>query len=60
MSSTLVASATLVYVLVEDRADFDRINRPFTDNGVQPCGHCLSKTITEAGVMVIFQHWLPL
>lgn len=56
-----VASETLVYVGVADRAAFDRIGVPVRDHGENENGHVLSKTVGNFGrdeVTVIFQHWL--
>lgn len=58
MTNLLVPSTDVVYVLVEDRESFDKIARPATDHGAKPGGHCLSKTVEQDGVLVIFQHWL--
>lgn len=54
-----VADPRLVYVLLEDRAEFDKIglvaeDHPENERG----GRCISKTIKADDVMVVFQHWI--
>jgi len=51
----------LVYVILEDRTEFDKIGIEATDHGANAAGnggHVLSKAVSENGVRVIFQHWL--
>lgn len=49
---------TLVYVLLDDKAEFDRIGLAETDHGKNDKGHVLSKSLKADGMMVVFQHWL--
>lgn len=58
MSQPLVATPTVIYVVIDDRADFDKIDRPASEHITPGVGHCLAKTVEQAGVLVIFQHWL--
>ncbi len=58
MSTPLVATPHVIYVLVEDRAAFDKIAMPATDNGAGPRGHVLTKCVEQGGVRVIFQYWI--
>lgn len=53
----LVATPNMIYVLLDERAEFDKIARPATDHGVRPDGiHMISKTVEQDGVIVIFQY----
>ena len=58
MTNVLVATQNTVYVLVDDRAAFDKIDRPARDNGPNQNGHVITKTVEQDGVLVIFQHWM--
>lgn len=58
MSGILVASPKYIFVLIEDRAAFDKIDRPLTDNGPNTNGHVITKSVEQDGVLVVFQHWL--
>lgn len=55
-----VAAARLIYVGVEKRADFDKIDLPCVDHGQKDRGHVLTKTLGNltTEVSVVFQHWL--
>lgn len=56
-----VATPTLVYVGIADRADFDRIAAPCVDHGAKEGGHVLTKTVGNLGtdeVSVVFQYWI--
>lgn len=58
--SVMVATPRLVYVVVIDRSEFDRIasietvHAPKEDNG----SYCISKRVHDGEVGVIFQHWV--
>ncbi|MBN8955253.1 MAG: hypothetical protein J0H17_01425 [Rhizobiales bacterium] len=47
-----------IFVIVEDRAKFDKIAVKETDHGKTEAGHCLSKSVEQHGTRVIFQHWI--
>lgn len=52
--SVLVATPTVVYVLIADRAQFDKIDAPQAGNE-----KLLAKSVqVPGGLMVIFQHSL--
>lgn len=54
-----VADPKLVYVILEDRSEFDKIDLPSEDHAAnERGGQCVSKTIKADGVMVVFQHWI--
>lgn len=54
-----VVAPRCVYILLASREEFDKLDLPATDHGISEVhgGHVLSKSI-DAGVYVIFQHWL--
>lgn len=55
----VAGGGTLVYVLLKDRAEFDRLKLEATDHGEdERGGHVLSKSLDANGVMVIFQFWI--
>lgn len=54
------ACGSIVFVLCDDRADFDKIDLPEVDHGPKDCGHCLSKMVEGGGCTVFFQHWVPM
>lgn len=65
MSSAYVAISSVVYVLLDDREQFDKLEVDPKDHGdLGPKGHVLTKTITGPGstpgrpIMVCVQHWL--
>lgn len=54
-----IATPTLIYIGVANRAKFDSIKRSAWDSGLKPDGsHVLAKEIEQDGVAVIFQHWV--
>ena len=53
-----VATPTLIYVGVEDRAEFDMIGVLVNDHGETKDGHVLTKAVEQGRVTVVFQHWL--
>jgi hypothetical protein len=56
-----VATPTFIYVVLKDRAEFDKIASPMHDNGMQDTGHVLVKQVGEIGngkPVVYFQYWL--
>ena len=53
-----VAGATLVYVGLDSRTDFDLIDAHCTDHGENDRGHVLSKSVSDGRVMVVFQFWV--
>ena len=53
-----IATPTLAYVLIDDRAEFDKLDRPMIDHGESNGQHVLIKNVEQEGVRVIFQHWL--
>jgi len=57
---TYVAAPSLIYALVDDRAEFDKINRPATDAGenAETGGHVVFKSVVQEGCHVVFQHWI--
>lgn len=55
---TVTPTPGLIFILVDDRTDFDKIALPVKDNGPSKRGHVLVKTLEKDGVLVIFQHWL--
>lgn len=55
------ARAGVVYIGVANRADFDKLALPVTDEGENANGHVLTKRIgnfDSKEVTVIFQHWV--
>jgi hypothetical protein len=54
-----VADPKLVYVILEDRDEFDKIGLPATEvERTDREGHVLVKSIEADGVRVVFQHWI--
>jgi hypothetical protein len=55
-----IATPTVIYIGVRDRAQFDKIASPLEDRGETENGHVLIKQVGEfgKGVTVIFQHWV--
>jgi hypothetical protein len=53
-----IIDGQLVYIGIADRTKFDLLDLPATDHGDGPRGHVISKSIEEAGVRVVFQHWV--
>jgi hypothetical protein len=56
-----ITTPTLIYIGVEDRAEFDRIALPLQDNGPNETGHVLVKSLGKYNgkkPTIIFQHWL--
>ena len=53
-----VATGKTIYVDVGRRAEFDKIEQPFTDNGEKDGNHVLVKTVEQGDVTVIFRHWI--
>lgn len=53
-----IADPKLIYVLLEDRGEFDKIGLPATDHGQGSGGHVLTKTVKADDMMVVFQHWI--
>jgi hypothetical protein len=54
-----IADPKLIYVLLEDRDDFDKIGLPAQEHEPnERGGQCVSKTVKSDGVMVVFQHWI--
>ena len=54
-----VADPKLVYVILEDRSEFDKIGLPAEEHAKnERGGQCVSKTIKSDGMMVVFQHWI--
>ncbi|MDW3683911.1 hypothetical protein RA280_19615 [Cupriavidus sp. CV2] len=59
-----VATPTCVFVGIVDRKEFDRLALPGKDHRQHisesvPRRNVLSKALEADGVMVVFQHWLP-
>lgn len=50
-ASLAVDGGDLIYVLVQDKAAFDAIGVPAEE------GKCLSKSVIEGKMWVIFQYW---
>ncbi len=57
-----VAAPSLIFALVDDRAEFDKIKRPVTDPGEKPDGggHVIIKSVEQDGCTVVFQHWIKM
>jgi hypothetical protein len=54
-----VADPKLVYVILEDRDEFDKIGLLATEGErTEREGHVLVKSIEADGVRVVFQHWI--
>jgi hypothetical protein len=54
-----IADPKLIYVILEDRDEFDLIGLDATDAGEnERGGHVLFKSIEANGVRVVFQHWI--
>lgn len=53
-----VTSPNLIYIGIKSRADFDKIDRPCTDHGLNQNGHLLSKHVEGDGIYIVFQYWL--
>ena len=54
-----VADPRLIYVILEDRAEFDKIGLAAEEHAEnERGGQCISKTIKADGMMVVFQHWI--
>ena len=54
-----IADPKLIYVILEDRDEFDLIRLDATDAGEnERGGHVLFKGIEANGVRVVFQHWI--
>jgi hypothetical protein len=53
-----IADAKMIYVGIADRAAFDKIDLAPLDHGDGPRGHVITKRLEDAGVTVVFQHWL--
>lgn len=49
-----VATPTLMYIIIKDKALFDAINLSATDHG-----KVVTKTEYMGGITVIIQYWLP-
>ena len=61
MSDGDFAGVTLgrwIYVGVGSRAEFDKIERSYQDDGERDGNHVLVKTVEQDGVHVAFQHWI--
>ncbi len=48
-----------IFVLVSDRADFDKIDLAMFDSGPrEKKGHVLTKSLTADGQTIVFQFWV--
>ena len=56
-----VTTPTLIFIGVDDRADFDKIALPLQDSGQNERGHVLVKRLGDFSgdkPTIVFQHWL--
>jgi hypothetical protein len=54
----VMPSGTYVFIGIDKRDEFDRIDAPVCDNGENQNGHVLTKSIDNGVVTVVFQYWL--
>lgn len=57
-SVVISPGGTLIYVLLRERSEFDKIARPCTEHSENEVGHVLTKAVDGEGVYIVFQYWL--